>query len=92
MAKRNRNSRRRGKKHQGNASQKMLFDQTNYILLLIGIGLIFIGFLIMYLENEVHGFISLYISPVLIMGGFLEIVYAIMKKPEEVESTADGSN
>jgi uncharacterized membrane protein HdeD (DUF308 family) len=60
----------------------MVFTKENYILLAIGIALICIGFLIMYLENEIDGFISLYISPVLIVGGFAEIVYAIMKKPK----------
>lgn len=58
-----------------------VFTKENYILLLIGIALIFIGFVMMYLENEIDGFISLYVSPVLIVGGFSEIVYAIMKKP-----------
>ena len=62
-------------------SKTMVFTKENYILLIIGIALIFVGFLIMYLENEIDGFISLYVSPVLIVGGFAEIVYAIMKKP-----------
>lgn len=62
-------------------SKTMVFTKENYILLLIGIALIFVGFLMMYLENEIDGFISLYISPILIVGGFSEIVYAIMKKP-----------
>ena len=62
---------------------EMLFSKENYILLLIGVALIAIGFLIMYLENEANGIISLFISPVLIVGGFAEIVYAIMKKPKK---------
>ncbi|NCP84242.1 MAG: DUF3098 domain-containing protein [Bacteroidetes bacterium] len=68
------------------ASNAMVFTKENYILLIIGITLIFIGFLIMYLENEIDGFISLYVSPVLIVGGFSEIVYAIMKKSTKSNS------
>ena len=62
-------------------SKSMVFTKENYILLIIGVALIFIGFLMMYLENEIDGFISLYLSPILIVGGFSEIVYAIMKRP-----------
>lgn len=65
----------------------MLFDETNYKLLGLGVALIFVGFLAMYLENEVKGVISLYISPVVIMAGFVEIVYAIMRKPEAAKTT-----
>ena len=65
----------------------MLFDETNYKLLGLGVALIFVGFLAMYIENEVKGVISLYISPIIIMAGFIEIVYAIMRKPEGSKST-----
>lgn len=67
---------------------EMLFTKENYILLLIGLALIFFGFLIMYLENEVEGIISLYVSPIMIVAGFAEIVYAIMKKPKPSEIKA----
>lgn len=33
----------------------------------------------MYLENEVDGVISLYISPLVILAGFITVVFAIMK-------------
>lgn len=67
---------------------EMLFTKENYILLLIGVALIFFGFLFMYLENEVEGFISLFVSPIMIVTGFAEIVYAIMKKPKQSEIKA----
>jgi hypothetical protein len=47
----------------------MLFSPLNYKLMGLGVLLVIIGFTIMRLENEVYGFISLYISPVLILGG-----------------------
>ncbi len=46
-----------------------------------------IGFTIMRLENEVYGFISLYIAPVLIMAGYITVVFAILKRPD---TTANG--
>lgn len=63
-----------------NAPKIMVFGKENYLLVAFGVVLIFVGFLLMYFENEIDGFISLFISPVLIVGGFAEIVYAIMKK------------
>lgn len=37
----------------------------------------------MRIENEFQGFISLYVAPLLILGGYLEIIYAILWHPEE---------
>lgn len=57
----------------------MLFSPWNYKILAIGLLLVIIGFTAMYLENEVQGFISLYISPILIMAGYIVVIFAIMK-------------
>ncbi|TNE70730.1 DUF3098 domain-containing protein [bacterium] len=64
----------------------MLYTKQNYLLMGIGVALIVVGFIIMYLENEIDGFLSLYVSPVIIMAGFAEIVYAIMKKSPSAEA------
>lgn len=61
-------------------NNKMLFNAWNYKVLAIGFFLIVAGFLAMYLENEVNGIISLYISPIMIVGGYISIVFAILKK------------
>ncbi len=58
--------------------QKMLFSKRNYQLMVLGVALIVVGFAIMRMENEVDGFISLYVAPLLILGGYLEIIYAIL--------------
>ncbi|MFU8860066.1 MAG: DUF3098 domain-containing protein [Cyclonatronaceae bacterium] len=60
--------------------QPMLFDTSNYIWMAAGVGLILLGFLIMYLESEVRGFWSLYVSPVVVLAGFGVVAYSIMKK------------
>lgn len=61
----------------------MVFSRANYLLLLLGLVIIVIGYVIMRLENEVDGFISLYIAPILILGGYLEIIYAIFYQPKD---------
>ena len=61
----------------------MLFSALNYKLMGLGVLLIVVGFTAMYLENEVHGFISLYISPIVILGGYLTVLIAILKRDKE---------
>lgn len=63
--------------------QGLVFEKRNYVLILIGVLLIVIGFTAMYLENAFEGFISLYVSPILIVGGYAEIVYALLWWPDE---------
>lgn len=65
----------------------MIFTRQNYILLLLGVVAIVIGYATMRLENEVDGFISLYVAPLLILGGYLEIIYAILWRPKEKQET-----
>jgi len=57
-----------------------LFGPANYILMLAGAVLIFTGFLIMGIEMEINGFWSLYVSPWLILAGFITFGYAIIKR------------
>ncbi len=65
------------------ARPAMLFDRQNYVLLLLGVLAVVIGYAAMRIENEVDGFISLYVAPLLILGGYLEIVYAILRRPKQ---------
>lgn len=71
-------------------NQPMFFSAYNYKMIGIAIFLIFAGFTAMYLENEVSGFISLFISPIVIMAGYILVVFAIMKhdRDEPTEATA----
>jgi amino acid permease len=67
--------------------QPMFFSAFNYRLIGIAILLIVSGFTAMYMENEVNGFISLYISPIVILAGYIVVIFAILKhdrdKPKE---------
>ncbi len=60
----------------------MLFKSANYLLMALGVLAIVVGFAIMRIENEVDGFISLYVAPLMILGGYLEIIFAILWRPK----------
>ncbi len=69
-------------------SKPMFFSGFNYRLIGIAILLIVGGFTAMLMENEVKGFISLYVSPIVIMAGYVIVIFAIMKH-DRVEPNAD---
>jgi len=64
----------------------MVFSSLNYKMVGVGVLLVIFGFTIMRIENEVYGFISLYVAPVLVMAGYITIVFAILKKPHDSEN------
>ena len=66
----------------------MPFHARNYILMVVGLVVVAIGYAIMAAENEVDGFLSLYVSPILLMAGYLEIIYAVVWRPKEDEEAA----
>ena len=79
------------------AQAQMVFARKNYVLLGIALALVVAGYALMVLENTisadpVDGFLSLYVAPLLLLGGYLGIVYAILWRPrfpdEEVDADA----
>ena len=67
----------------------MVFSSRNYQLMLLGVVLVVIGYAMMRIENEVDGIISLYVAPLIILGGYLEVIYAILWRPKTTMSTSD---
>ncbi len=67
---------------------KLVFGRRNYVLLLIGVAVIVLGYVMMRMENQVDGVISLYVAPILILGGYLEIIYAIIVSPDSESRAA----
>jgi hypothetical protein len=73
--------------------QTFLFDKENYMWMIGGIALIFIGFMLMsggksanpheFHYDEIYSFRRVTLSPILILIGFGIEVYAIMKKPKD---------
>lgn len=69
----------------------MIFSSWNYKVLAIGLLLVVVGFSAMYIENEVEGFISLFISPIVIMAGYLTVIVAILKHDRGSSTASDQS-
>ena len=61
----------------------MPFGKRNYILMVAGLVVVGIGYAIMAAEQEVDRFLSLYVSPILLMVGYLEIIYAIVWRQKD---------
>lgn len=55
------------------------FTKKNYTLMLIGIGIIVLGFIIMGLDGEPHGFgfLGITLGPIVTLIGFVFEFYAI---------------
>ena len=76
-----------------NKEVSFLFDRENYILMIAGVALIFIGFMLMsggksadphkFNYDEIYSFRRITLAPIVILLGFAVEVYAIMKKPKE---------
>jgi hypothetical protein len=58
----------------------MILAPVNYVILAASVGAIVIGYTIMRMENEVDGFISLYVSPLILIAGYIGVVVAILWK------------
>lgn len=69
----------------------MIFSSWNYKVLALGMLMVIVGFLAMYIENEVNGFISLYVSPIVIMAGYVAVAVAILKHDDDSSAAADQS-
>ena len=72
-------------------TQPMFFSAYNYKLIGLAILLIVGGFTAMYLENEINGIISLFISPIVIMAGYILVIFAIMKHDRDDETDVASS-
>jgi hypothetical protein len=68
------------------------FGKDNYRLLLIGLGVIVLGFILMIgggsddpnkFNDAIFNFQRLTLAPILILGGYVIEIFAIMKKPKQ---------
>lgn len=80
------------KKRKKDEKKPMLFTPLNYKLMGVGLVFLVIGFTAMRLENEVHGFVSLYISPVIIIAGYATVLYAILKRDHKIDHDPSTTN
>lgn len=71
--------------------EKLPFGKKNYTLMIIGIVVIVIGFTIMSMDSEPHGFgfLGLTLGPIITVSGFIFEIYAILHKPEEQKNLSN---
>jgi hypothetical protein len=62
---------------------KLPFGKKNYQLMLIGVLTLVVGFVIMSMDSEQHGFgfLGLTLGPMIVMAGFIIEIVAILRKP-----------
>lgn len=62
------------------------FTKKNYTLMLIGIGIIVLGFIIMGMDSQPHGFgfLGITLGPIITVFGFIFEFYAIFHSPKKV--------
>jgi steroid 5-alpha reductase family enzyme len=68
-----------------NNNQFMPFKRGNYVLMLIGILILIVGFVIMSLDTEPHGFgfLGITLGPIVVMAGFIFEIFAILYNPKK---------
>lgn len=78
------------------------FQKENYKWLIIGLVINVLGFILMigggsddpakFDADELFSPIRLTVSPILIISGYIVIIYAIMKKPKQMENVKKMEN
>lgn len=64
----------------------MLLTAKNYKLLIYGVLGVVIGFGGMYIEGQQFGLFSLYLAPLLVLGGFATIAVSVFRTDPELEA------
>ena len=76
-------SARRRSRRSAPRKARLVFARTNYLILTASVVFIVLGYAIMRVENAVDGFLSLYVAPLMILGGYLGVIAAILWRPKE---------
>ena len=71
--------------------QKFAFDKTKFILLVVGMAVIILGFLLMsgpgstegYFEPDIFSVRRVKVAPVVCLAGFVFMIYGILKKSKK---------
>lgn len=75
--------------HDNEVADKMPLGRKNYILILIGLGLIILGFILMSgsgnddperFNEAIFSFRRITLAPILVLAGFVVEIFAIMKR------------
>ena len=78
-----------------NSDEALAFDGMNYKLLLIGIGIVILGFILMsgggsgdpevFDAKEIFSPRRITVAPIVCLIGYVFVIYAIMRKPREAQ-------
>lgn len=71
-----------------NKQDRLPFEKANYTIMLVGIAVLIVGFTIMGLDGEQHGFgfLGLTLGPIIVMIGFIIEFFAILYKPKNSDN------
>jgi hypothetical protein len=75
--------------HQPIREGHLPFTRQNYILMLIGFGIIILGFLLLIGKEDIYDFRKIVLAPTVIVFGFVFELYAIMKQPKRETTGTD---
>lgn len=64
---------------------KLPFTKKNYQLMVIGVLVVALGFFIMSMDDQPHGFgfLGITLSPIIVVAGFVIEIFAILYTPKE---------
>ena len=77
--------------------KNLAFDKVNFILLAIGMSVVILGFILMSgsgsteqaFNPEVFSTMRIKVAPVVCFVGFVSIIYAIIRKPKDINTEED---
>ena len=77
--------------------KNLAFDKVNFILLTIGMAVVILGFILMSgsgsteqaFNPEVFSTMRIKVAPVVCFIGFVSIIYAIIRKPKDINIEED---
>ena len=77
--------------------KNLAFDKVNFILLAIGMAVVILGFILMSgsgsteqaINTEVFSTMRIKVAPVVCFIGFVSIIYAIIRKPKDINIEKD---
>lgn len=75
--------------------RNLAFDRVNYILLVVGMVIVVIGFILMSgggstdtaYNPDIFSARRIKVAPVVCLIGFVSMIYAVMRKPKDEEET-----
>lgn len=64
---------------------KLTFERRNYIIMLVGLGVLILGFFIMTLDKDPYGFgfLGITLGPIIVFSGFIIQFIAIFYTPKK---------